>query len=98
MKTIATPSARWALLIALALWLFVSLSPNPRPDPVPASAPPQDFSAERAMVHVAEIARMPHPVGSAEHDRVRDYIRGEFQKLGLESQLETGTGDFSRRG
>jgi len=98
MKTVATPSARWALLIALALWLFVSWTQNPRPDPVPATAFPQDFSAERAMVHVAEIAKMPHPVGSAEHDRVRDYIRGEFQKLGLESRLETGTGEFSRRG
>jgi hypothetical protein len=50
------------------------------------------------MVHVAEIARMPHPVGSAEHDRSRDYILGEFQKLGLESQLETGTGEFSGKG
>lgn len=98
MKTIATPSARWALSAALALWLFVSLSPNPRPAPVPATAPPQDFSAERAMAHVAAIARMPHPVGSTEHDRVRDYIRGELEKLGLESQLETGTGEYSRRG
>src|ERR1022692_831126 len=98
MRTIATPAARWTLSAALALWLRVSWSPNPRPAPVPATAPPQDFSAERAMAHVAEIARMPHPIGSAEHDRVRDYIRGEFQKLGLESQLETGTGEISRRG
>lgn len=50
------------------------------------------------MAHVAEIARIPHPVGSAEHDRVRDYIRGEFQKLGVESQLETGAGEYSRKG
>ena len=98
MKTIATPSARWALLAALILWLLVSWSPNPRPAPVPATAPPQDFSTERAMVHVAAIAQIPHPIGSAEHDRVRDYIRGEFQKLGLETQLETGTGEISRRG
>src|ERR1017187_600062 len=98
MRTIATPAARWTLLAALALWLLVSWSLNPRPAPVPATAPPQDFSAERAMAHVAEIARMPHPVGSTEHDRVRDYIRGEFQKLGLDAQLETGTGEFSGRG
>jgi hypothetical protein len=100
MRTIATPAARWALLSALAVWLFVSWSPNPRPTPAPATAPPQDFSAERAIAHVAEIARMPHPVGSAEHDRVRDYILGEFVKFGLESGpgLEKGTGEFSGRG
>jgi hypothetical protein len=97
-RTAATPSARWALLFALTLWLLVSMSPNPRPAPLPATAPPQDFSAERAMAHVARIARVPHPVGTAEHDRVRDYVRGELQKLGLESQLQTGTGHYDRRG
>ena len=98
MKTIATIFARLALSAALALWLWVSLSPNPRPAAVPATAPAQDFSTERAMVHVGAMAQKPHPPGTAEHDRVRDYVRGELARLGLESQLETGKGEYSQRG
>jgi hypothetical protein len=48
------------------------------------------------MVHVSNIARQPHPVGSAEHSRVRDYIYGELSKLGLAPQIETGIGSYSR--
>ena len=47
---------------------------NRPPAAVPASASPTVFSAERAMKHVLAIAQRPHPVGSAEHDRVRDYL------------------------
>jgi hypothetical protein len=43
-----------------------------------------EFSAERAWRHVEEIARAPHPVGTAEHDRVRSYVLRELEDLGLE--------------
>jgi len=61
--------------LALAVWLTLGLIPPSRPDPVPASAPAGIFSSERAMAHVRQIAQRPHPVLSADHDRVRDYIR-----------------------
>ena len=62
----------------------VSCSAGRRP-PVPASAPPSEFSAERAMAHVEQIAQRPHPVGSADHARVRDYLVGALGALGLKA-------------
>ncbi len=46
------------------------------------------------MAHVREIARRPHPIGSAEHARVADYIAGEIRKLGLDPQLQQSVGMF----
>jgi len=96
MKTAPTRAARRTLLLAIAVWALLSAIPNPRPDPAPATAPAGDFSAERAMVHVAAIAQRPHPMGSLEHRRVRDYIRTELGRLNLEAQIQTGTGHYSR--
>src|SRR5579872_5993810 len=96
MKTVATQGARWVLLSAVALWLAVSILPNPRPDPTPATAPAEDFSAERAMIQVAAIAQMPHPMFSAERVRVRDYVLGQLSKLGLEPGIQTGFGTYSK--
>ncbi|WP_194853054.1 M20/M25/M40 family metallo-hydrolase [Nocardia sp. SYP-A9097] len=56
------------------------------------SAAPEVFSAGRALRTVEEIARAPHPVGTAEHDRVRDHLAGELRKLGLETEIREGVG------
>src|ERR1700677_2424325 len=90
MKTVATSAARFALLGALAFWIAVSLIPLPRPDPIPAAAAPQDFSAARAIDQIRAIAQEPHPPGSAEHQRVRDYLLAELTKLGTAPEIETG--------
>ncbi|HEX5075213.1 MAG TPA: M28 family peptidase [Gemmatimonadaceae bacterium] len=66
------------------------------PDPVPASAPPTEFSAERAFAHVREIAQRPHPTGSADNARVRDYVLGQLHALGLEPQVQEATGVSTR--
>ena len=95
MNFISNIPVRRALLIALAFWLLVSLIPNPRPDPGLANSPAA-FAAETAMAHVREIARAPHPPGTPEQDRVRDYIRNQFSQLGLETQLQAGTSEVSR--
>jgi hypothetical protein len=92
----ATPAARWALAGGLALWTAIGFTPFGRPDPLPADAPAGEFSAGRAMVTVRAIAQRPHPVGSADHDRVRDYVLAEFARLGLTPQTQAGTGVFRR--
>jgi Peptidase family M28 len=46
------------------------------------------------MRYVRAIAQRPHPVGSADHDRVRDYIRGQFAQLGLDAAVQSGVGTF----
>jgi hypothetical protein len=92
----ATPAARWALAGGLALWTAIGFTPFGRPLPLPADAPAGEFSAGRAMVTVRAIAQRPHPVGSADHDRVRDYVLGEFRRLGLTPETQAGTGVFRR--
>jgi len=66
------------------------------PDPVPATAPPTEFSAERAFTHVREIAQRPHPTGSADNARVRDYVFRQLHALGLEPQVQEATGVGTR--
>jgi len=90
MKTTATPAARFALLAGLLFWIVISFVPFPRPDPLPASAAPQDFSAARALDQVGAIAQAPHPLGSPEHVRVRDYLLAELTKLGAAPEVEPG--------
>jgi hypothetical protein len=96
MKTTGTPIARLAVALALALWLILSFIPRSRPVPEPSSAPAADFSADRAMEQVRAVAQKPHPTGTAEHDRVRDYIEAELARQGLTPQVESGHAELSR--
>jgi len=84
---------------ALGLIAFCALSilrvAKP-PAAVSASAPDTVFSAERAMRHVEQIAAKPHPMGTEEHDRVRDYIVQQITQLGVKPQLQVTTGIGTR--
>src|SRR4051812_21069566 len=80
-------SAVLALGIIAAL-VLLGMSQLRPPTVVPASAPFTQFSAERALRHVQAIAQRPHPVGSAEHDKVRDYLVTELQSLGLQPEVQ----------
>ncbi|MCL4524083.1 MAG: M28 family metallopeptidase [Acidobacteria bacterium] len=82
------------VVVLAAAWAAISMSGPPAA--IPASAPEAEFSAERAMTHVKEITREPHPLGSEAHDRVRGYLMSEVKKLGLEPQVQTTTGVTSR--
>ena len=61
------------------------------PKVVPAGAPDTVFSAERAMHHVEQIAQRPHAMGTADHDRVRDYIAAQLQAMNIKPQFQTTT-------
>jgi hypothetical protein len=90
MKTVDTPATRYAVLAGLVFWIAISLIPLPRAEPLPASAAPQEFSAARALDQIRAIAQKPHPIGSDEHQRVRDYLVAELTKLGAAPALEAG--------
>ncbi len=81
----------WTALLSAAFVAGLSLAgvllAGP-PEPVPASARPSEFSAERAMAHVRAIAQRPHPVGSADHARVRDYLTSTLGQMGLKAELQ----------
>jgi type IV secretory pathway VirB2 component (pilin) len=83
--------ARVGLLIgAMLLALVLAIVSLQTPRPLPADAPPTQFSAARAMVDIREIARNPHPVGSADHARVRDLLLLRMNELGLTPETQTG--------
>ena len=76
-------------LLALCAISIIRVALPPRP--VPATAPDTEFSAERALKHVREIAQRPHPMGSVDHDRVRDYIVAQLSTLGLHPEIQHAT-------
>ncbi|HZE07808.1 MAG TPA: M20/M25/M40 family metallo-hydrolase, partial [Gemmatimonadaceae bacterium] len=78
-----------AWLVALCALSILRVARPPRS--VPATAPDTTFSAERAFRHVRAIAQRPHPMGSADHDRVRDYIVGELAAIGLRAEIQRTT-------
>jgi acetylornithine deacetylase/succinyl-diaminopimelate desuccinylase-like protein len=71
--------------VALALYQYVP------PAVVPADAPKTEFSAERAMAHLEVIAPEPHPVGSPENARVRDYLIRQISDMGLRPEVQKTT-------
>ncbi len=90
MKSAATTGVRLTLLGGIAFWIALALIPLSRPEPLPANASPLDFSAARALDQIRAIAREPHPLGSPEHQRVRDYLMAELTKLGVAPEIEAG--------
>ena len=81
---------RWAVytLLILALVAWGASPQQALPGPVWVAAPDTSFSSARAMVELVEIARRPRPVGSPEHDRVRDYLVQRLTKSGLEPDVQ----------
>ena len=79
---------------ALALALLVGVLTLQVPKPLGRDAAAARFSAERAMADVGELAQRPHPLGSVDHARVRDYLEGRMAALGL--QVSTQSGPISR--
>ncbi len=98
------PPSTWrgtAMLAALLLAGWVTSGYRTLPAPMPANAPDTTFSSARAMTHLVEIARRPHPTGSPAHTQVRDYLLERLRALGLEPEVQTATslvgqGDFVR--
>lgn len=83
--------ARLGLLVgAMLLALVLAIVSLQTPRPLPADAPATQFSAARAMVDIREIARNPHPVGSADHARVRDRLLIRMNELGLSPETQSG--------
>jgi len=70
----------------IALLTFVSVRGLKPPASIPATAPANQFSAERAMSHVRAIARMPHPMGDASNIGAREYLLAQLSALGFAPQ------------
>jgi hypothetical protein len=56
----------------------------------PSSIAETKFSTERALISLKEITKAPHYIGTKEHARVRNYLIGQLEELGLETQVQEG--------
>jgi hypothetical protein len=88
--------ASWAVLLFVLLVAGVCAVREGVPDPIPATASQDVFSADRALVHLNAFATAPHPIGSAEHDRVRDYLVAQFTAIGIAPEVQRATGVTAR--
>ncbi|GAA4728466.1 M20/M25/M40 family metallo-hydrolase [Actinomycetospora chibensis] len=83
--------AVWGRLLAVVLLavigVYAVLLERP-PDPAPASAPPVDFSADRAVSAVDQLAREPRPIGSPASDAARDALVGRLRAEGLAPRVD----------
>ena len=86
-----------AVVLLAVIGVLAVLGERP-PDPVPASAPPADFSAERAATAVDALARVPRPIGSPASDAARDALVGRLQAEGLATRVEPSASLFSEEG
>ncbi|HLO31376.1 MAG TPA: M28 family peptidase [Anaerolineales bacterium] len=87
------PVARGSLMLLVLLLVAVPSLAMLFPRTVtPASASTDQFSGERAMVHLPIIASQPHPQGSPALARVRDYLARQLTDMGLEVQVQQAGG------
>ena len=76
---------KWGLLLSSLLlaiiFAFIAMMP---PAPKAADISPDKFSSVRAMTDVRIIAAKPHPTGSEENAKVRQYLSTRLKALGME--------------
>ncbi len=86
---------RWIALLAavsgaLLLAWTGTRTPGEDSDAPPVTPSSAAFATGRAMDDIKVIARAPHPVGSPENARVRDYLIGRMTALGLAPRVQRG--------
>jgi hypothetical protein len=79
-------------VVILATIFLLSLQGLRPPSPKPLNAPPDQFSAGRALEVLTRLMgdETPHPTGSDANNAVRDRIVREFGQIGYHSDLQTG--------
>ncbi len=72
------------ILVAIIYYSFYSLTPST----TNTTNGTAEFSTSNALHHLKEITKKPHYTGSPEHEVVRDYLVDEFEKLGLQVEIQ----------
>ena len=86
-RTVSTIE-RWSTFLFPVLVSALAFGCLIPPRSIPASAPPHEFSAERAFEHLKVIAKEPRPTGSVANVCARDYLVDQLKSLGLEPQIQ----------
>ncbi|MEU5723338.1 M28 family peptidase [Micromonospora sp. NPDC047738] len=84
-RRLLAAAAALAALLAVGAGVLVDLA---TPAPRPATAPADQFSADRAYEHVKVVAARPHVAGSPANDQVREHLVGVLRGLGLETTVQ----------
>ncbi|MGH9741162.1 MAG: M28 family peptidase [Candidatus Acidiferrum sp.] len=85
-------AAGWIIFLFVLIVSAASAVYEGTPAPLPTSSAQNVFSAERAIAYIDAFATAPHPIGSAEHDRVRDYLVSQLTALGVNPEVQRATG------
>lgn len=75
------------MLGIISFAVFIGFNQLKPPDAQPIEAPSTQFSSGRAMEYLKNIAINPHPVGSEEHSKVRNYIIEKSKEFGFEPKI-----------
>ncbi|WP_310991676.1 M20/M25/M40 family metallo-hydrolase [Aequorivita marina] len=75
------------LITALVYYSFYGLMPRYDESKTPA---PTEFSVDKALTPLEEIAKQPHYLGSKGHEDVRKFLISELYKLGMEPHIQEG--------
>lgn len=73
-----------ALVLAVLLVLWSEKPPQPKGE----NASELVFSSERAMRHIEQMAKQPHPTGSLAIEEVRGYLIEQMEQIGLNPQRQ----------
>ena len=79
------------IIVILAL-IIAGLKHAIPPAPLSPSVSPAIFSSAQAMSTVRHIAQKPHPIGTSENAKVRNYLVDELKALGLVPHIQTALG------
>ncbi|WP_314591527.1 M20/M25/M40 family metallo-hydrolase [Paenibacillus terrigena] len=82
---------RISVFVLIAASIFVGMLQVQAPKPAPNDAPADQFSADRALEKLKVIAKNAHPIGSASHTEVRDYLISELRQLGYQPEIQKAT-------
>ena len=89
MKNGISFAASLGLLLACVVTVLGVLLLTVSPIPKDASAPLDEYAAQRAFQHVEALSAYgPRPIGSPAHTAAQAYLMEQLQKLGLEPQVQ----------
>jgi len=84
------------LFVCLAAGFLAFYAQARTPAPLPATAPADQFAAGRALVDIAAMAPVPHPIGSPANAKVRDYLVQRMTQLGLTPTIQRDRSHIQR--
>ncbi|MDD3721879.1 MAG: M28 family peptidase [Lutibacter sp.] len=73
------------IIVLSVFYSFYSLMPSAK---IEKTSSLTEFSANKALLQLKEITKKPHFTGSLEHEIVRNYLVSEFEKLGLQVEIQ----------